>query len=107
MQHYRQRRMLTDRSVLVRTEDDVFRATVSNITEAGMRLKGDLTLERDEMIEIEGGSWTAEAQVVWRKDGFVGVKLLKKLTASELAHVTGRRMRLNRQSRVGFGHTHL
>ena len=107
MQHFRECRHLTAQDVQIRREEEAWRATLVNATATGMRLKSAAPLKLDDAVTVTGGSWSVGAVVVWLKDGSVGLRLDTPMAAPLLARLTGRAMRLNRKSRVGFGYSSL
>ena len=107
MQHYRERRHLTNQDVQIRREEEAWRATILNATAEGMRLKTAAPLKLEDEVTVAGDGWSAGAIVVWIKDGSIGVKLDKPMAAPLVTRLTGKAMRLNRKSRVGFGYSNI
>jgi hypothetical protein len=107
MQHYRERRLLTNHDIQITRDEETWRGIIINATARGLRLKSAAPLELEDRITITGGSWSVEAVVVWIKDGAFGVKLDKPMETPLVARLTGKAMRLNRRSRVGFGVSNL
>ena len=103
MQHYRERRKLLDCDVrILRGEDDVD-ANLRDATRTGLRIISDLHIEAGEDIVVKGSDWTLDGSVVWTGAGEFGVRLAEALSRNHLQRLTGKSVRLNRRSRVGFG----
>jgi hypothetical protein len=105
VQHYRQRRHLSRREVSVVRGKQSWDAMIIDATAEGFRISGaNLPLMLEDRIALKTSSWSVDATVVWIRDGSVGVSLLSPLAPMDLARLTGKSMRLNRKSRVGFHH---